>query len=307
MRPRSLLLAASAVVSQVALVRAQAEGITNATCLPAFSWMTNSKGQIPCLVSAYLSSDCYGGPWSVNALPPGSKGPYQVPAASTANQCRCNTVAYDLISACSVCQGGIASTWSEWTQNCPQNITAIGKYPRTVPAQTALPNWAYWDPTTNGGLFNATAAEFFDPSKSGSGGGGGGGSKTNVGAIVGGVIGGLIGLAIIGLLAWWIIRRSNAKRAAAPAAGGPPVGQVPYTAQPQYDPNTGYGSPPPGQFSPYADNAPLRPYDPNDPSTFPPTPAHSGPNAFPQSPYPHHQQPYAAPNAGGHYSGAAEV
>ncbi|KDQ09234.1 hypothetical protein BOTBODRAFT_191269 [Botryobasidium botryosum FD-172 SS1] len=296
-----LPLAALAVCLPSAHAQSTASGFTNATCLPAFSWMTNSMGQIPCLVSAFLSSDCFGGGWFVDALPAGGRGPYNVPTAANANQCRCNTVAYDLIQACSYCQGGLISTWSQWSVNCPSNVTAVGKYPRPVPAGTTIPNWAYWDPVSHGGSFNATAAQLFNPNSSG-----GGGHKTNVGAIVGGVIGGIVGLALIAGLVWWILRRRNAK-AAAMNSGAPATSQVPYTQAPPYgSPGPQYGQQ--QQFSPYADAQPLRAYDPNDPSTFPPTPAHSShlPGQQPYQPGYPQQQPYAAPHPGG-YSGAAEL
>lgn len=51
------------------------------------------------------------------------------------------------------------------------------------------------------------------PSSSATGGSSnGGGSSSNTGAIAGGVVGGVVGLAAIGVLVWWLLRRQKAKR-----------------------------------------------------------------------------------------------
>jgi len=299
MHIRNTILTIATLASQILVARAQ--GITNATCLPAFSWMTNGKGQNPCLVVAYLSSDCANIPWQVSALPAGATTvPYSAPVPPYANECRCNTVAYDLLSACGICQGSIASTWSDWTQNCAASITAVGKYPRTIPSQIDIPGWAYWDPTAHGGTFNATAARRFGESNSG--------SKTNVGAIIGGVIGGIAGLALIGGLIWWFIRRrKNTKRT---VDGDIPASQVPYEQAPYGSPTPQYGGQP-QQITPYSvTGTPMRAYDPNDPSIFlvaqayTPSPNYPPPAQHPyQQPY---QQPYGAPHTPG-YSGVAEL
>ncbi|KDQ16730.1 hypothetical protein BOTBODRAFT_30646 [Botryobasidium botryosum FD-172 SS1] len=306
MHPRTTILAAATLASQFLVARAQLTASTNATCSPAFSWTTNSKGQNPCLVVAYLSAQCANIPWIVNALPPASAQPYNVPMAPYANDCRCSSVAYDLLSACGLCQGGPVTTWADWTSNCSANVISVGKYPRSTPSETEIPGWAFWDPTTNGGTFNATAAQLFGQGSSG-------GSKSHAGAIAGGIVGGLAGLALIGGLIWWFMRRRrNANNNDAPAS------QIPYQqvahnnlAQPQYG-----GAP--QQATPYSLNpTPMKPYDPNDPSTFPssaaggytnsPTPGYPPSAQHYQQPYPQPYQPGAPHSNTPGYSGVAEL
>lgn len=83
--------------------------------------MDNSKGQSPCIITAYLGGACYNGrasipimpysfssdvqqEFSVPALAPGFV--YYGPYTDEANQikCECNTVFYNIISACGLCQ-----------------------------------------------------------------------------------------------------------------------------------------------------------------------------------------------------------
>jgi hypothetical protein len=90
-------------------------------CVQAF----NSLGQNPCMVAAYLISTCSGGcefsslfcscvckpcrlvffaAFTINSLAPGYH--YTGPSGSdNTDLCKCNTVAYSLISACDACQG----------------------------------------------------------------------------------------------------------------------------------------------------------------------------------------------------------
>jgi len=251
-------------------VCAQLQASTNVTCLSGSNWMMNSMGQIPCLVVAYLSADCAGTSWVVSALTDSITESYNFPTPETATKCRCNTVAYNLISACTVCQGHVASPWSEWSQNCAAQITTVGSYPLPVPSQTTIPGWAYWNPTPLG-TFDAIAAQHFTPST--------GGSKSHVGVIVGGVVGGIAGLALITGFLWWFIRRKNAKRV---AANHPNISQVTLNVKP------------------------LRAYDPNDPSTFPTTPADNRPPGHTTPVRQTHQQLFAATRPVG-YGGPAEV
>jgi len=87
----------------------------------------------------------------------GPSSTYQPPGSDEATNCRCSTVQYQLISACTICQGGLnASTWSTWTENCPQSLITKG-FPRAVPTNTTIPSWAYLDPTISG-IFDVNAA-----------------------------------------------------------------------------------------------------------------------------------------------------
>ncbi|KDQ17218.1 hypothetical protein BOTBODRAFT_600683 [Botryobasidium botryosum FD-172 SS1] len=251
MLSNALTTAALVLGSTSLLVNAQAT--SNATCIPQYSWMLNSLGQTPCLVSAYVSGVCDAGTWNVPALT-STLYPYNSPSGSGVNDCRCNTVEYQLISACTVCQGGTApSTWASWVQNCPATEVNIKLFPHTVPQGTAIPAWAYIDSTTtNNGLFDPTAAKAlinkpdvaagtqpsitpganvptvtFVPGASVTQTATSGVKKSssNTGAIVGGIIGGLALLLLIGLAIFLLMRRSNggAKMQASPQYAAPPV------------------------------------------------------------------------------------
>jgi len=288
------------------------------------------------LVSAYLSSVCNGGEWFVPSLV--AQGPYNPPSGTGATSCRCNTVLYDLLSACSVCQGGLVGTWPDWISFCPSNIVEK-TYPNAIPADTAIPGWAYLDPTTTG-VWNATQAQAYaatgaGPASSSSSTGSSGsntGGGTNTGAIVGGVIGGIAAIIIIALLVWFFRRRSADK--------GEKVTPVPYGARHYVDedtqggyiekgpvPRTDLGTPAPLLNHP---GQPFVQYDPSNPATFPTSPAPTNTernssqyNEFAQgstsmhasgSPDPHVYPPYHPstpvpnmPRVGGGYTGAAEV
>ncbi|KDQ13388.1 hypothetical protein BOTBODRAFT_631481 [Botryobasidium botryosum FD-172 SS1] len=115
---------------------------------------------------------------------------FQYGAPETDLECLCNTVAYDLISACAFCQHKPFLTWvpiplslhtiadrehplfrwSQWTACCePSTTPLVGKFPRSIPNFTALPKYALWDPTPQG-TFNPSAAKAFNSQESGGGG-----------------------------------------------------------------------------------------------------------------------------------------
>jgi len=129
-----------------------------------------------------------------------------------------------------------------------------------------------------------------DPSKSGVSDDSGKSGSTNVGAIVGGVVGGVGGIAIIGgIVAFLLLRKRKEKAAeASPTILGPDSHYVSQYTPPlsQYTPTLTDSakmsvvrtSPPPTwptqpQSMPqpmYNPNLNAKPYDPDDPSTFPP-------------------------------------
>ncbi|KAH9047160.1 hypothetical protein EDB84DRAFT_1463058 [Lactarius hengduanensis] len=78
-------------------------------CTAGWEWSSNSLGQNPCNVAAYLEATCGTGLFKIDPLPQGSL--YRGPDVSQSNLCECNTVVYSLVSACGACQGS-----SEWIQ-----------------------------------------------------------------------------------------------------------------------------------------------------------------------------------------------
>jgi len=284
--------------------------------------MSNSLGQNPCLVSAYLSSVCNSGTWFVPTLV--GEGPYNPPDGTGVTTCRCNTVVYNLLQACSDCQGGLIDTWADWITYCPSGYVEK-TYPNTVPTQTTVPGWASGIDPTITGTWNATAAQVYaashvsspaSTSTSGSK------KKSNAGAIAGGVVGGIVGLALIGVLVWFFLQRSSRGK-------GLKVTPAPYTdpgLNAGYMEKDGHERADMGSAAPMMDSGmPLKPYDPEDPSTFPtasPAPTattyigqdHSMSGISQQgypgysmgSPDPHsHGSP--PPHQPGMYTGAAEV
>ena len=160
------------------------------------------------------------------------------------------------------------------------------------------------------------------------------GKKSNTGAIVGGVVGGIGGAAILaGVIAFLVIRhrrQSGTAPSAAYAAGGAGAGAAAGDFA-HHDMGASYVEKPAFDAAPYAQPLPHQPampvYDPNDPTTFPPTStspsipasttaynpslnmgyASSNPNAgyVPTSMSPPPQQPFSHQPGG--YSGVAEV
>lgn len=142
--------------------------------------MSNSRGQNPCVVSAYLQSACLPDPTQafVYSLEPHFH--YTPPSKAAATPCECSTVYYSTIQGCAACQddGDIefAAPWSTWSLNCSatSNSQYVGfpplalmgvvlnlcayRWPNRVPSGTAIPSWAFLD-VVQADRFNVTVAE----------------------------------------------------------------------------------------------------------------------------------------------------
>ncbi|KAI1797095.1 hypothetical protein LXA43DRAFT_502168 [Ganoderma leucocontextum] len=135
---------------------------TDATCLSEYAWMTNSLGQSPCWVTAWLYVPCWGSGESshVNKLTVGS--PYTGPWKAQGPQCECNTVIYSTLAACGICQIGDVTgvqaieKWPMYSTNC--STTYNETYPWGILGGTAVPEWAFLDVISNG-TFNLDAAK----------------------------------------------------------------------------------------------------------------------------------------------------
>lgn len=250
---------------------------TNVVCQAQFDWMDNSRHQNPCLVAAYVQSVCSNGQWTVLSLSPGTH--YAGPYADQANACECNSVTYNLVAACSICQNATWISWSSWTFNC--SAIAFG-YPEDIPSGTAIPNWAYQDVTTTDN-FNVTLAQSVgdapestatkaQTTANGVSAGAVSASLTalptvtpspfsskpsDVGAIAGGVVGGIVGLAALAALGIWFFKRGRRTISS------------PSPLMSQHDLSDGI------------DSAALKLYDPSDPSTFPPSSSPHSSVSFP--------------------------
>jgi len=250
---RRLIAAGLALLLASSVPLVQAQVTSNATCEAQYSWMLNSRGQTPCMASAYLSAQCNDGQWNVPEI--GPEGPYSHPTGEGANICRCNTVVYNLLSACSICQGGNAGNWANWISNCTAGNITIGRYPLPLPPGAAIPSWAYLDFTAQD-MFQVNVAQQYatanPPPESMSSPGqtqpltssaiapstsaGTGtrsvsntvstssptaapppGGSNNAGAIAGGVVGGVLGLAVLALIAWLLTRKKAQQTQVAPS------------------------------------------------------------------------------------------
>ncbi|KIM48890.1 hypothetical protein M413DRAFT_438063 [Hebeloma cylindrosporum] len=258
-----------------------AQSSVKATCGTGYSWTFNSLNQSPCDVGAALAGVCIGGDFTLSPLDPGYV--YLGPDASNANSCRCSSVYYSLLAACSVCQTRNFIKWSRYKSNCTTVYSQIFLQP--IPNGIAVPHYAYLDVEADDS-FNITVAQAAGGpestrlptststsshttatpgTKSSSG-------KTNVGAIAGGVVGGVVGLALIVGLIFWLLRR-RAKTPSAPSSS--------------YDPVMASQNPASLGGTSYTSSPAPKVYDPNDPATFPSgfsSPNHTGYNPYTPSP-----------------------
>ncbi|KAH9026785.1 hypothetical protein EDB84DRAFT_334626 [Lactarius hengduanensis] len=126
----------------------------------SWEWSFNSLDQNPCLVTAYLMSLCYGDAgFNVNPLV-GVGDSYLPPTQEQlqkGSSCWCSTVILSLLSACSECQKGLSTPWTQFSQNCP-GIIEPSTFSHPVPAGTRVPQWALLD-ITRANIWNATAAQ----------------------------------------------------------------------------------------------------------------------------------------------------
>ncbi|KAF7330066.1 hypothetical protein MKEN_00270700 [Mycena kentingensis (nom. inval.)] len=125
---RLTLLAAPALTSASASSFLPRTTQTQARCADSFHWADNSQGYSPCFMTAVVWGSCFTGNWNVPALTEGNQ--YSLPDSEsvnkTANLCTCSWAAYNLISACTACQGFDTSVpnWAAYIQSCqtPQNL-----------------------------------------------------------------------------------------------------------------------------------------------------------------------------------------
>jgi hypothetical protein len=203
---------------------------SQATCSSDFSWADNSANESPCMVAAYVNAPCYQN--NFNVAPLNGSHVYTPPssASGTLQPCTCSWAAYNLISACTDCQGfsNVTTSWSAYSFNCGALLTKDTYYPNiTLANGTLIPFWATTDPTTwTGAQFDVTMAKSI--SAEGHADVGSPASPTTttttttkskpIGAIVGGVVGGVTVLLAAIILGLYLFRRnSRAKNATDPS------------------------------------------------------------------------------------------
>ncbi|KAI0259720.1 hypothetical protein BC834DRAFT_603874 [Gloeopeniophorella convolvens] len=241
--PTSMFLASLALPFSSALLLAQfavgAIAQTSPACTEGgFNWTSNSLGQGPCTVAAYLEGVCVGGLFTIPPLLNSSRT-YVGPTSANANICSCNTVVYSLISACSACQGATPVSLSSWTSGCSA-VSPPSTFQKPIPSGTRVPAWAFLDISPVSGTWNATAAVLAGdgPEATASGVGtplpsAASGHKPGAGTIAAAVLSGVFGAALIICLCAWMIRRYRSSRMEqrfttldSNTEGPPRVGQV---------------------------------------------------------------------------------
>ncbi|KAF8261140.1 hypothetical protein EI94DRAFT_1746680 [Lactarius quietus] len=263
-------ISAPALLSYLLLIGLARAQVSAPNCTDNdFSWTFNSLQQNPCWVMAYLAATCNNGSFYVPPLPAGQS--YNAPTNDVGGNdvCKCNTVVYNLISACDACQGETWTPYTLWTLNC-STVATPQTFPNPVPIGTRVPKWAYIDssignnwnislarsvgdsPEVTGSVFivpTSTTGSTLAPSGVSSSPTSTSHSSSNSGAVAGGVVGAAL---IAGAAAWLVIRRRRAGRAAPSSAHmSGQVGEITEM----------------GQQVPYPLNQRL--YDPSDPRTYP--------------------------------------
>jgi len=293
-------LTALLIFSSSATAGAQIFAPNCSTADSEWDWTFNSLNQNPCIIAAYLESACNNGEASIYPLPQGwtYQGPSN-PDLYGDDSCLCNTVTYSLLSACGACQGNDWVTWSEYVYNCTKTLPP-STFPSPVPAGTSVPQWALLDVTFENewdsnkslaigdspeigpgslignpgsvitiptGTFSTSAIFTGVPSTDPSFFSSSGGSSPNMGAIVGGVVAAVavIAIAVLGFF-YLRRRRTKAPTSAFVDEGASPPHNDGAAGRKLLDDSTDASlSTPEIQAS----MAPMRVYNPNDPTTFP--------------------------------------
>ncbi|KAF8576971.1 hypothetical protein K439DRAFT_591462 [Ramaria rubella] len=199
----------------------------------------NHEGISPCLIASALVGACIGGGYNLLPLTPPQF--YDLPLGNPPTTCLCSSVTYSMVSACGACQGGDVAFWSVWITDCSTSLISVGSFPLPIPQGIAVPAWAYLD-VTSGNTWSATDAQDIatagnEPdssspaptspasatSRSSSPGGGSTTTSTpdssnsdnsfkptlNIPAIAGGTAGGVVAITIIGIVIFFLGRRSK--------------------------------------------------------------------------------------------------
>ncbi|KAF9466966.1 hypothetical protein BDZ94DRAFT_94189 [Collybia nuda] len=121
---------------------------SHAICQDDLGWMYNLAGMSPCLVSSGVLAACYGPSWDIPPL--NRSNHYTPPDSTTVNDCSCSWSAYNLLSACTACQGFPESllSWGLYKLKCPSQLLSNSFFPVTVSLNIPIPFWAATDPST---------------------------------------------------------------------------------------------------------------------------------------------------------------
>ncbi|KAG2101813.1 uncharacterized protein F5147DRAFT_708106 [Suillus discolor] len=195
---------------------------SSATCMSEYSWMDDSQGNSPCLTVAYVEAPCYENNYVQPVLQSGYS--YTLPNSSNANACYCSWSSYNLMMACTLCQGANDSSvweWPAWADGCAANQSWTQEYfpsGYVLAGDASIPYWATTNPSTwTYATFNIPDANATyqknsssvtpgasSPSSSSSS---SSSKSTDVGAIVGGTVGGAAALLFLVIATYILYRR----------------------------------------------------------------------------------------------------
>ncbi|KAI6153052.1 hypothetical protein BKA82DRAFT_4085441 [Pisolithus tinctorius] len=212
---------------------------SSAQCESGYEWMDNQETTPPCLLVAYVIAACVGNSWTQPALPPGSH--YDGPSGQTVTPCYCSWSCYNLMMACTLCQGpnntDSLQTWPAFVQNCTSSDTDV-YFPSSysIAGNETIPYWAAIDPTTwEAQIWNEQQAYQYyqenktdlNPNAPTSSTGSTGSHSNNLGAIVGGTVGGAAFLLLLGFGTYILCKRRRYRRVQTPPVAEVNGGQNP--------------------------------------------------------------------------------
>ncbi|EGN94127.1 hypothetical protein SERLA73DRAFT_188716 [Serpula lacrymans var. lacrymans S7.3] len=194
--------------------RSEFAAVTGVICSSSFSWMNNEKGQSPCMVVAYIEGACTEGVWNIPPLQPDSH--YDPPNAtiSTVNVCSCSWSSYNLLSACTACQGMNSSilTWEGYSAECPSSESnSVFPSGYTLSSNTSIPYWAATNPNEwSSAMFDVDQAQTLAHQRPDLTPGASSARKPSlVGPIIGGVVGGMAILVAAGIAGFVLYKRKK--------------------------------------------------------------------------------------------------
>ncbi|KAI0297409.1 hypothetical protein BC826DRAFT_165718 [Russula brevipes] len=142
--PMSVLVALASLLLLPGFTIAAGVG-TECTSATDWSWSFNTLKQSPCGILTILISTCSS---TANSI---------YPSMTELELCKCTTVMYSLLSACSGCSSEDWPTWVSWSSSCA-TVPPASWFPKPVPGQTRLPQWSLND-ITHQEKWNATRAK----------------------------------------------------------------------------------------------------------------------------------------------------
>ncbi|KAG2036165.1 hypothetical protein BDR03DRAFT_1092655 [Suillus americanus] len=204
--------------------------VSPANCTSEYSWMDDSQGHSACLTVAYVEGACSENNYDQPVLINGDS--YDLPNSSIANPCYCSWSSYNLMMACTLCQGNTNTSiweWAQWVSGCTTNSSWTQEYFPSgymLAGDASIPYWATTNPATwtsaTFNIINANATyqanpSYITPSASSSSSGSSSSpsssdsnsssKSTDVGAIVGGTIGGAAALLFLVIAAYLLYKR----------------------------------------------------------------------------------------------------